>query len=154
MITMTYAGRINVYCGNSDDDIQNNEDYKVNVPNGSRFDEIDTSVEYRFDAEKREWIPQKKVEGDEGHGTYGNITLSPVWEGSDPYTQTVTISGYETTANTRVDLVQDSKVLDQMNEDGVTKIYIENDNNVFTAYAVGGKPTKVMAITTTFTEVN
>lgn len=60
MITMTYAGRINVYCGNSDDDIQNNEDYKKNIPNGSRFDEIDTSIEYRFDAEKEEWIPQKK----------------------------------------------------------------------------------------------
>ena len=153
MVTLVYAGRINRYCGNSEDDIQNNEAYKVNMPNGSIFDEIDTSKEYRFDAQKREWIPQKKAEGDGGYGEYRTITLTSVWEGNGPYTQAVAITGYETSAKTRVDLIQDNEVIGQMEADGVEKIYIANDNGSFTAYAVGGKPTTALTVMASFTEV-
>lgn len=66
------------------------------------------------------------------------ITLSTSWSGSDPYTQTVTISGATITANTKVDIQLGDSALAQLINDGVSAIYIENNNGTLTAHAVGG----------------
>jgi len=62
------------------------------------------------------------------------------WTGDiSPYTQIITITG--STANSIIDIRPDAAALAQMSEDGTNAIYIENNNNTLTAYAVGDKPT-------------
>lgn len=75
------------------------------------------------------------------------ITLaSASWSGSDPYTQTVTLSGYTVTANTRVDIACDYNALNAMAADGVTTLYFENSNGTITAYSVGAAPSSDVTV--------
>lgn len=82
------------------------------------------------------------------------ITLSSTWTGSaSPYSQTVTISGYTVTANTKVDLQPAAAVIQQLIDDGVLGLYIINNNGTLTAYAIGAKPTASLTIQATLSEV-
>ena len=82
----------------------------------------------------------------------GSITLSTSWGGSGTtYTQNVTISGG--TAKSKVDLQPNDTVLNQLIKDGVSALYISNNNGTFTAYAIGAKPTANLTIQITITEV-
>lgn len=75
------------------------------------------------------------------------ITLaSASWSGSDPYTQTVALSGYTVTANTRVDIACDYNALNAMAADGVTTLYFENSNGTITAYSVGAAPSSDVTV--------
>lgn len=80
------------------------------------------------------------------------ITL-PVasWTGSDPYTQTVKISGV--TAKSRVDLNPSAAVLSAAMEGGYGLV-IGNNNGTVTVYAVGAKPTAAITVQVSITEVN
>lgn len=74
-----------------------------------------------------------------------NITLPTAsWTGSGPYTQTVTISGG--TANTKVDIMFNDTVYQQMVDDQVGYLAIANVNGTFTATASGGKPSADLSI--------
>lgn len=74
-----------------------------------------------------------------------NITLPTAsWTGSGPYTQTVTISGG--TANTKVDIMFNDTVYQQMVDDQVGYLAIANANGTFTATASGGKPSADLSI--------
>lgn len=155
MVTMIPGSFKNEYYGLSTDD----KPYTY-VPNGSKFNELDTSAEYLFDAQNRRWVKQAKVSGGsggseqtQGEGTRANISLPGAWTGNDPYTQPVTITGYTVTANTRADIVQSDAIIEQMLSDGVDTIYIENDNGIFTAYAIGGRPSTAYDLTIVLTEV-
>ena len=130
------------------------------VPNGSEFEEIDTGKAFRFDAQNKRWVPWSQASGGSGSGSQSqgdgqtvSISLSGGWAGNDPYTQAVTITGYTVTANTRADIMADDAVIEQMVNDGVDTIYIENDNGVLTAYAIGGKPSGAYNLTVILTEV-
>jgi DNA/RNA endonuclease YhcR with UshA esterase domain len=85
--------------------------------------------------------------------TKKSISLSATWSGNDPYTQTVTISGYTITANSKVDLQPDASQIAQLIEDGVQALYIANNNGTLTAYAVGAETSTAMTIQCTVTEV-
>ena len=93
------------------------------------------------------------VEEEAVHEFNQNIVLSTNWNGADPYTQTVTLSDYNVTPNTKVDLVSDIWIISQMENDGVDAIYIVNDNSVLTAYAIGGCPSREISFTATVSEI-
>lgn len=74
-----------------------------------------------------------------------NITLPTAsWTGSGPYTQTVTISAG--TANTKVDIMFNDTVYQQMVDDQVGYLAIANNSGTFTATASGGKPSADLSI--------
>ena len=83
----------------------------------------------------------------------GSITLATSsWSGSGTtYTQTVTISGG--TSKSKIDLQPNGTTLNQLIADGVSALYIENNNGAFKAYAIGAKPTVNLTIQFTRTEV-
>jgi len=84
----------------------------------------------------------------------GTINLGTSWGGNDPYTQSVTVTGTTITANSKVDLQPDSSVMEQLTTDGVTALWIENNNGVLTAYAIGGSPSVAMTVQCTVTEIS
>ena len=79
------------------------------------------------------------------------VSLSQVWQGTGPYTQAVSIAAG--TANSKVDLQPEAVALSQLLADGVTALYIGNDNGAFTAYAIGAAPTVPLTLQATITEV-
>lgn len=80
------------------------------------------------------------------------ITLPTAsWTGSDPYTQTVTISG--STLNTKVDIQPSEEVYDQLVADNVGYLAIKNVNGTLTAVAKGGKPSVDLTVQVTYNSV-
>ena len=83
-----------------------------------------------------------------------NISLlTASWTGSDPYTQTVTISGSTITANTKVDIQPSEEVYDQLVADNVGYLAIKNANGTLTAVAKGGKPSVDLTVQVTYNNV-
>lgn len=82
-----------------------------------------------------------------------SLTLAAAsWTGSaSPYTQGVTITGG--TATSQADIQADATAIQQMMDDGTNAIYIANNNGIFTAYAVGEKPTADLSVQVTVYEV-
>ena len=74
------------------------------------------------------------------------------WTGSDPYTQTITISG--STANTKVDIQPSEEVYDQLVADNVGYLAIKNVNGTLTAVAKGGKPSVDLTVQVTYNSVH
>lgn len=83
----------------------------------------------------------------------GTISMSASWSGSDPYTQTVTVSGATVTANSKVDIQPDASTLAQLINDGVSALFIVNNNGTLTAYAVGAAPSSALTLQCVVTEV-
>ena len=82
-----------------------------------------------------------------------NISLPTAsWKGSDPYTQTVTISG--STANTKVDIQPSEEIYDQLVADNVGYLAIKNVNGTLTAVAKGGKPSVNLTVQVTYNNVH
>ena len=79
------------------------------------------------------------------------IALSSSWSGSGPYTQAVALEGV--TGQTKGDLQPDADVLVQLMGDGVTALWIENDDGVLTACALGSMPLSALSIQCSLTEV-
>ena len=80
------------------------------------------------------------------------IRLSTAWEGSDPYTQAVTIPGV--TPNSMVDPMPGLEIQARLFMDGVTAIYIDNTDGVLTATAVGGIPALPLEMPVLITELS
>lgn len=74
------------------------------------------------------------------------------WTGSDPYSQTVSISCG--TEKSKVDIQPNATAVQQMINDGVKWIYIENNNGVFTAKAIGAQPSLDITVQVAITEVD
>jgi len=71
------------------------------------------------------------------------------WTGSDPYTQTVTISSI-TTSKTRVNIQPSEEIYDQLVADNVGYLAIKNVDGTFTAVAKGGKPSVDLTVQVTY----
>ena len=82
----------------------------------------------------------------------GTLALSTGWTaGTGVYTQVVTISGV--TANDAIDLYPDATVIAQMVGDGVSALYIDNNNGVLTAVCVGAALTASVSVQYRVTKV-
>ena len=92
-----------------------------------------TILGYVFDAEKSLTLP----------------TAS--WTGSDPYTQTVTIS--DANAKTKVDIQPSEEIYDQLVADNVGYLAIKNVDGTLTAVAKGGKPSVDLTVQVTYNRV-
>lgn len=83
------------------------------------------------------------------------ITTSITWTGSSsPYTQTVTLSNYTVTANTKVDVQADATALAALATAGTTQLFISNNSGTLTLYAIGNKPTSALNLQVTCMEVS
>ncbi|MBQ3928830.1 MAG: hypothetical protein II711_01905 [Clostridia bacterium] len=85
-------------------------------------------------------------------GTLATVSTGTSWSGSDPYTSTVTVTGYTVTNKTMVSVLPSTDVVEQMAEDGITNIFITNNNGTLTATAVGATPTAAMTLQVLCTE--
>lgn len=99
----------------------------------------------------------QKTQGRTNLGAQAQVKTSSItlpaasWAGSDPYTQTVTISGV--TAKSRIDLNPSAAVLSAAMEGGYGLV-IGNNNGTVTAYAVGAKPPADITVQVSIMEVN
>lgn len=82
----------------------------------------------------------------------GSLQLTTAWEDHETYfTQTLDLPGMP--VDGKVDLQPEYAVINQLIEDGVTSLYVENDDGNLTAYATGAAPTTALTIQCTITEV-
>jgi len=98
------------------------------------------------------WADQTITDYVASIGALGTVTLGTTWTGSDPYTSTVTVTGCTVTEKTLVNILPDSAVVEQMQEDGITEIYITNNGGALTATAIGGAPTQAITLNVLCTE--
>lgn len=96
-------------------------------------------------------VPKTYV--DKARVVTGTIALSDAWSGSGPFMQTVTVTGATVTTDSKVDLQPDNASLTQLMADGVSALWIVNNNGALTAYALGAAPTAAMTLQCTITEV-
>lgn len=90
---------------------------------------------------------------DEVMPVISTLTLSTSWNGSaSPYSQAVTVSGYNVTAHTKVDLYGSADVIATMKTQRTDEIMVVNNDGVLTAYAVGEKPTSAMTVQASLSE--
>lgn len=74
------------------------------------------------------------------------------WNGSGPYTQTFTISGYTVTSNTKVDIQADDLAYSQLISDNVQAIYVENNSGTLSFVAIGAPTTQDITVQLTYYE--
>lgn len=83
----------------------------------------------------------------------GSVALSLSWSGSEPYTQTVEVTGATVTANSKIDLQPTPAQIERLISEGVEALVIENNNGTLTATAIGAAPSTAMTVQCTVTEV-
>ena len=130
----------------------------VSVPVPTKVSDLTNDIGFVNAAGAAAAAPVQSVNGQTGavdtKPRTGSVTLAAAnWAGSGPYTQTVTVSGASVTANSKVDIQPDATAVQQMVDDGVSALYIVNNNTILTAYAVGAALTVDITVQVTVTEV-
>ena len=144
------------YCALSDDPIP---DY---LENGDEVYIIDKGKIYYWDASSSSLYEYKGDNSGSGgsssfipcFGSLATVQLGTTWSGNDPYTSTVTVTGYTVTNQTMVSVLPSDDVIEQMLADGITNIFITNNDGVLTATAIGATPTVPMTLQVLCTESN
>lgn len=84
----------------------------------------------------------------------GSVAFSTSWSSTEPYTQTVTVTGVTVTVNSKVDIQLSAAQIMALVAAGVTGMVIENNNGTLTAYCTGATPSGAMTVQVTVTEVS
>lgn len=79
------------------------------------------------------------------------ISFSTQWSGNGPFSQAISVAG--ATATSKIDLQLGAAALQQLLSDGVSALWVENNDGVTTAYTIGGAPTAAFNAQVTITEV-
>lgn len=116
-------------------------EYRINM---NRFNGTDYDIMYPRTLTEQVINGQRQI-------VISSVSLSTTWSGSGPYTQVITVDGAD--AKSKVDLQPDSTIIESLSEDGVTAIYIVNDNGTLTAVATGAAPTTALNIQCSIEEV-
>lgn len=142
------------YCALSDDPIPDD------LENGDEVYIIDQGKIYYWD-ESSSSLYEYKEGGSGGSssfvpcfGSLATVSLGTTWSGDDPYVSTVTVTGYTVTNQTMVSVLPSDDVIEQMLADGITNIFITNNDGVLTATAIGATPTVPMTLQVLCTESN
>ena len=69
------------------------------------------------------------------------------WSSAEPHAASITISGYDVTPSTRIDVACDYATLNALTNVGVSTLFVENDNGTLTAYSVGAVPSSSVTVT-------
>lgn len=142
------------YCALSDDPIPDD------LENGDEVYIIDQGKIYYWDESSSSLYEYKGGRGGSGgsssfvpcFGSLATVSLGTTWSGDDPYVSTVTVTGYTVTTQTMVSVLPSSDVVDQMLADGITNIFITNNDGVLTATVIGATPTVPMTLQVLCTE--
>lgn len=115
------------------------------VPNTRTVNGQELSSNISLDAEDvgaraNNWMPTASDVGAAEPAQVGSISLSSTWSGSDPYSQTVTVTGATVTANSKIDIQLTAAQIASLISAGVTGMVIENNGGTLTAWAVGASP--------------
>lgn len=123
-------------------------------PDGSDLIDIDVLNDNfdTLDEKVQEALDNTSGAGKQDAIVMGNVLIPASWSGSGPYTQAITtIAGV--TEHSKIDLQPNAAVLAQLIGNGVTALYIQNDNGSLTAYALGAAPTVALSVQYTRTEI-
>ena len=84
--------------------------------------------------------------------TLSSVSLSAAWSDADPiFSQSITVQNAST--NSKIDLQPDETLLQAMIADGVTALWVENNNGVLTAKCLGAALSAAHTVQCTITEV-
>lgn len=126
--------------------------YGLTKPDGS--DPVDISVLNanfdKIDEKLKEAMDENAGAGKEDAIVQGGVLLTTTWHGTGPFTQEITLPGV--TAHSKIDLQLNATTLTQLITDGVSAIWVQNDNATLTVYTLGAKPTVAMSVQYTRTE--
>lgn len=126
--------------------------YGLTKPDGS--DPVDISVLNanfdKIDEKIKEAMDENAGAGKEDAIVKGGVLLTATWHGTGPFTQEITLPGV--TAHSKIDLQLNATTLTQLITDGVSAIWVQNDNATLTVYTLGAKPTVAMSVQYTRTE--
>ena len=78
------------------------------------------------------------------------VVLGTAWIGNGPYKQTVTVEG--ATIYSKIDIQPDAAVLRRLLAEGIKALWIENDDGVLTARAIGAAPSTELTLQCTLQE--
>ena len=81
-----------------------------------------------------------------------SISLSALWSGAGPFTQTVTVTGAAVTASSKVDLQLTAAQMQQLIDDEVRGLVVLNNAGTLTVCAVGAAPGESMTVQCTVEE--
>lgn len=84
--------------------------------------------------------------------TLSSVSLSTTWSDADPiFSQSITVQN--ASENSKIDLQPDEALLQAMIADGVTALWVENNNGVLTAKCLGAALSAAHTVQCTITEV-
>lgn len=87
------------------------------------------------------------------NGTVGTITIGTEWSAANPHSILVQAQNYSVTQNTMVTILPQAEVVARMRTDGVQMIYIVNNNQTLTAYAIGNAPSAEITVPVLYSEI-